>query len=73
MIRRLFSMGVKPEALLLPKRPDQGKCMMCTLDGLQALMDILLVKCKNDLSGHKEVMRRCHLHALLIETLCSPA
>ncbi len=69
MIRRLFNMGVKPEALLLPKRPDQGKCKMCTLHSLQALLDILLVQCKNDLSRHKEVMRRCHLPASLM--LCS--
>ncbi|CAL5221738.1 g3987 [Coccomyxa viridis] len=56
MIRRLFNLGVKPEALLLPKRPDQGKCKLCSLDSLQALLDSLLVRTKNDLSRHKEVL-----------------
>ena len=72
MIRRLFNLGVKPEALLLPKRPDQGKCKMCSLDSLQALLDSLLVRTKNDLSRHKEVRRHCQLHALPTEALRSP-
>ena len=61
MLRRLFSMGVQPEALLLPGRPDPGRCRLCHPDSLTALIDILIERCSGDLSRHKEVMRRCHL------------
>ena len=55
LLQSLFIMGVQPEALLLPRRPDQGKCKLCRLDHLQALIDVLMERCNGDLSQHKEV------------------
>ena len=56
MLERLFEMGVRPEALLLPRRPDQGKCKLCWIVSLDALITVLLERCNGDLSRHKEVM-----------------
>ena len=69
MLLQLFSMGVKPEALLLPQRPDQGKCKLCTLSSLQALIDIFLLDTKyrpaqwtkDDLAQYKEVIGLLYL------------
>ena len=59
MFKWLFNVGVQPEALLLPKRPDQGRCRLCEPELLQALIDVLSERCNGDLSPHKEVIRRC--------------
>lgn len=56
MLLQLFKMGVKPEALLLPRRPDRGNPRMSSLDSLQALLDVSIVRCNyGDISRHKEV------------------
>ena len=60
MFTLLFDMGVQPEALLLPRRPDQGRCRLCQPDSLAALIDTLVERCNKDLSRHKEVMRAVH-------------
>ena len=62
----LFDMGVQPEALLLPRRPDQGKCKLCQPEPLQALVDVLIERCNGNLSPHKEVIMRCYYHSLLL-------
>ena len=64
MLRRLFNMEVPPKALLLPRRPDLGRCRLCGLDNLEALIDVLLERCNNDLSQHKEVRRHCQLQVV---------
>ena len=56
MLKRLIDMGVQPEALLLPRRPDQGKCKMCWAISLEALISVLKERGNGDLSRHKEVM-----------------
>ena len=62
MLRHIFALGVQPQALLLPKRPDRGKCNLCQPDRLQVLIDVLRERGGKDLSRHKEVMRHCHVH-----------
>lgn len=54
MIKHLFSMGVRPEALLLPRRADRGHCKLRCLASLQAVIDVLLEE-SPDLSPHTEV------------------
>lgn len=55
MLHHLFSFGVRPEALLLPKRPDQGQCRLCVLPSLQGLIEELIDRSKKRLSRYKEV------------------
>jgi len=56
MLILLFKMGVKPEALLLPRHPDRGNPRMCCLEGLQALIDVFVERSNyGDISKHKEV------------------
>ena len=56
MLIQLFKMGVKPETLLLPRRPDRGYPRMCCLESLQALIDYFVERSKyGDFSRHKEV------------------
>ena len=59
LLRQLFSMGVKPEALLLPKQTGQGRCKLCQVASLAALFEVLRDQCNGDLSQHVEVMRHC--------------
>ncbi|CAL5227175.1 g10089 [Coccomyxa viridis] len=54
MLKLLFELGVQPEALLLPRRPDQGKCKMLQPISLEALAASLVERCNGDLSQHKE-------------------
>ena len=56
MLIQLFKMGVKPEALLLPRHPDRGYPRMCCLESLQALIDYFVERSKyGEFSRHKEV------------------
>ncbi len=66
MLKCLFEMGVKPEALLLPRQPDPGKCKLCRALSLEALIDILMERCNGDLSPHKEVMG----HTAALTSVC---
>ncbi len=50
MLRHIFALGVQPQALLLPKRPDRGKCNLCQPDRLQVLIDVLRERDGKDLS-----------------------
>ena len=65
MIKCLFEMGVQPEALLLPRRPDQGKCKLCQTASLLALVDVFMQRCNGDLSMHKEVSKVFQLASML--------
>lgn len=66
MLKQLFSMGVKPEAMLLPSSLDQGGCKLCRVDSLLALLGVLVEQCNGDLSQHKEVIMRCRLQSRLV-------
>ena len=61
MLRHLLSIGVQPEALLLPRRTDQGRCKLGKMDSLLALVEVLIERCNKGLAQHKEVMRHCQL------------
>ena len=54
MLKHLFTMGVRPEALLLPRRADRGHCRLRCLSSLQALIDVLVEE-SPDLFPHTEV------------------
>ena len=58
MLLHLFRAGVRPEALQLPRRPDLGRCRLCRLSSLEALVTVLLELSGKDLSQHKQVMRQ---------------
>ena len=71
MLRLLVELGVQPEALLLPRRPGQGKCRMLQPISLEPLAAILAERCNKDLSRHKEVRRQFLLQSLVMLLLAS--
>ena len=70
MLLQLLNWGVPPQALQLPRRPDPGRCRLCQLGSLEALVTVLLDVCDKALSQHKQVMRHRQLWSLV---LLSPA